>query len=351
LIQIAKKRDSSPVAAISYPGTKVQSNILGRRTGFHCLCTGSELSQGGSLVAVEFLDGTSPDRPLRICHGIPVFDRVPDGLTLTIEGRAVLESARKMEMASFDVVRRQARQDVVERGDVSISITEGLGAYWVTPRLVDFKRHYPFIIINLQCAMHDADLLRLESDMAVQFSMPNKEDLMVVKLGRLHVHPFASQSYLNLYGVPKVPADLVRHCIIQQLAPGIRGNDLAAFFELEKIDDIVAMRTNSSTVHFYAVEKGVGIGVLPTFAVALGAPVVPIDIGGRYHLDVLLTYHADARKTPRRALAIDWLKSIFDPKTYPWFRDEFIHPNELIQHMPPEARMNFGKGYFSVTPT
>jgi hypothetical protein len=32
---------------------------------------------------------------------------------------------------------------------------------------------------------------------------------------------------------------------------------------------------------------------------------------------------------------IDWVRTIFDPKRYPWFGDEFIHPNELAKtHAP-----------------
>jgi len=282
--------------------------------------------------------------------GAPIFERVPEGVVLTGEGRDLLQSARKMESASFDVLRRQTTTDVVKRGNVSISITEGLGAYWVMPRLVDFQRNYPFVVINLQCAMQSADVLRLESDMAVQFSVPTTPDLIVVKLGRLHVHAFASSQYLNLFGMPKDADDLKAHRIVQQVAPGLNEHALEESFGIASIDDIVAIRTNSSTAHFYAIEKGAGIGALPTFAVALGAPVVPVDIGHRYHLDIWLTYHPDARKTPRRALAIDWLKKIFDPKIHPWFRDEFIHPNELIQKVPAEARFNFGAGYFSVTP-
>ena len=49
-------------------------------------------------------------------------------------------------------------------------------------------------------------------------------------------------------------------------------------------------------------------------------------------------------------MSIDWLKKIFDPKIHPWFRDEFIHPSELVSKMPAEADFNFGAGYFSVTP-
>jgi len=199
-----------------------------------------------------------------------------------------------------------------------------VGVQLVAAGVVDFQRNYPFVIINLQCTMQSADALRLKSDMAIQFCVPETPDLIVVKLGRLHVHPFASDQYLDLFGVPKCPDDLKNHRIVQQVAPGLDENAIAGFFGIDSIDNVVAIRTNSSTAHFYAIEKGAGIGVLPTFAVALGAPVIPVDIGHRYYLDIWLTYHPNARKTPRRALTIDWLKKIFDPKIHPWFRDEFI---------------------------
>ena len=49
---------------------------------------------------------------------------------------------------------------------------------------------------------------------------------------------------------------------------------------------------------------------------------------------------------------IDWLKKIFDPKTYPCFRDEFIHPNALVPLMMTAAREGFGlTGYVAAMPT
>ena len=279
-----------------------------------------------------------------------LFDRIPDGVALTGEGRSLLQNARQMEQAIFDVIHKQAAQDVTACGPVSISITEGLGSYWVIPRLVEFQRQYPFIIINLRCAMDNADVLRLEADMAIQFSQPRNPDLKQVKLGRLHIHPFASKRYFETYGMPKCADDLKDHRLVQQIAPGLDDSAFARYFGLSSIDDIVGFRTNTSTAHFYAVEKGAGIGGLPSFAAALGAPVVPLNFGGRHSLDIWLTYHPDARKTPRRALVIDWLKRIFDPKLYPWFRDEFIHPSELAEFMPPEAKANVGLGFFSTNP-
>jgi hypothetical protein len=40
-------------------------------------------------------------------------------------------------------------------------------------------------------------------------------------------------------------------------------------------------------------------------------------------------YHRDARNSPSVRTAIDWLKSAFDPVKYPYFGDEFVHPDDI----------------------
>jgi hypothetical protein len=77
----------------------------------------------------------------------------------------------------------------------------------------------------------------------------------------------------------------------------------------------------------------------------LGAPLVPVDMGFSHHAELWLTYHKEFRNSDRHKIVIDWLKKIFDPKTYHCFRDEFIHPNDLVPLMV-EQRRNFGlQGY------
>lgn len=282
--------------------------------------------------------------------GTRLFNRLPEGVTLTREGLSLLNSGREMERAIFDVLRTRGSDEDWARGTVAVSITEGLGSYWVMPQLVEFQRNHPNIIVNLRCAMESADVLRLEADMAIQFQHPPNPDLKVVKLGRLHVYPFAAQSYIDIYGAPKTAKDMLNHRLVHQVAPQLDDDAWARFLGVPDLEGIVGVRTNASTAHFYAVEKGAGIGVLPTFAAALGAPVVPVDLGGSYHLDIWLTYHPDVRKTKRTAMMIDWIRSIFDPKVYPWFRDEFIHPSELARTAPKSAAANTGRGFFATTP-
>ena len=92
------------------------------------------------------------------------------------------------------------------------------------------------------------------------------------------------------------------------------------------------------------------MGFLPTSSVALGTPLVAVDLGVHHHADLWLTYHKEFRNSDRHKIVIDWLKKIFDPKNYPCFRDEFIHPNDLVPLMA-APRASFGlQGYVAASP-
>ena len=262
--------------------------------------------------------------------GLRLFNRVPEGVTLTREGRSVLGAAQHMERASL-ALRRYLDQDLTTRGIVRCTVTEGLGTFWILPKLADFQRANPYTVVDLRCTMEQADVVRFEADVAIQFTRPTNPDLVTAKLARLHVYPFAARRYLDTYGAPGSVADLVHHRIVDQVSPQFEEGTVPALLGLDSIEGIVSMRTNASTAHFYAVELGIGIGGLPTYAIPLGADVVPLDIGLQHHVDVWLAYHPDVIGIPRVALLVDWLRDIFSPRRYPWFRDEFIHPRDLVE--------------------
>jgi len=282
--------------------------------------------------------------------GVPLLNRLHDGVSPTQVGLGILKSAEQMENAFFGVVRNIPAHEAHHRGLVRVSVTEGLGIYWVMPRLVGFSRQHPNLIVDLRCAMESADVLRMEADLAVQFVRPTAPDLIVTKLGRLHVYPFAAPSYVERYGLPKSKEEMVNHRIVQQAAPQIDANAWARLLGLKDIDGMVGIRSNASSAVFYAVERGAGIGALPTYACALNAAVIPIDIGIHLSFDIWLTYHPDARNTKPIAFVIDWMRSIFDARHYPWFRDEFIHPNDLIKRAPRDVELHSVGGFFAAKP-
>ena len=282
--------------------------------------------------------------------GKKIFLRQREGIALTPQGKVLAESARSMHRSLCELERSRAALDLNERGEVVIAVTEGLGSYWVMPRLIELQHQQPKTTISLFCAMESVNVLNLEADVAIQFVKPDSPDLVVKKLGRLHIYPFAAQSYLDIYGVPRSYEDIVNHRLIEQVAPQIDQSALARYFRLSKPDEVIGVRTNSSTAHLYAIERGAGIGGLPTFALVLGAPVVPVDIGPGYGIDIWLTYHPVIRQSRHKAATIDWLKNMFNPVIFPWFRDDFIHPIKLKEIAPAQALLNNGIGYLAVDP-
>lgn len=274
--------------------------------------------------------------------GCKLLLRDQSGLTLSEEGAAMIADVTEMESHAFNVLRRASQSSNDAAGTVRVAVTEGPGNFWILPRLIDFQKTYRKITVDLRCAMEQADVARLETDIAIQLEPPTNPDLIVTKLGRLHIYPFVSEGYRNLYGVPASLAELKNHRIIKQSAPQVDDTAYARILGLTSLEGVVGIKTNSSIGVLYAVERGAGIGFLPSSSIALGAPLVAVDMDGfSHHADLWLTYHKEFRNSDRHKIVIDWIRKIFDPKAYPCFRDEFVHPNDLIPLMT-GSRENFG---------
>ncbi len=262
--------------------------------------------------------------------GVILLTRHADGIRLTAEGEKIVAATRVMERAAFAVMRARDEASTTPDGEVRIAVTEGLGTFWLAPRLVEFQRSNPRLVVDLRCTMDPADVARLEADVAIQLVRPVSPELKVVKLGRLHVMPFAARTYLDIYGMPAGVQDAARHRLVLQQA-----TQTVSTAEYDKHTPgmpqfgFVTLKTNVSSAHYWAVANGAGIGWLPTYAAAIGARVVPID--GLFHvgLDIWLTYHPDAERIERVRRSIDWIRAAFDPVRFPWFRDTFIHPRDL----------------------
>lgn len=272
--------------------------------------------------------------------GCKLLSREEEELALTGEGRAVLFDVEQMERLSLNVARR-TRTPVEISGSVRVAVTEGPGNFWVLPRLITFQKRYRNILVDLRCVPSCLDVPRQEADISLQVERPSDPELIATRIGRLHICTFASEAYRDRHGLPTSVAELAQHRIIKH--DGLHRSDAAykKILGLDSLEGIVGISTNSSVAVLYAVEQGAGIGFLPSSAIALGAPLVAVDLGVNYHLDLWLCYHRQFRHSERHRLMIEWLKSIFDPRVYACFRDEFIHPDALTPLMV-GSREHFG---------
>src|SRR6476619_2365239 len=134
--------------------------------------------------------------------GATLFTRDVHGTRRTDEGAAVGSAVERMEAAAFDLMRASGSVSGTLSGEVRVAVTEGLGTFWVAPRLVEFQKSFPNIIVDLHCAMRSADVSRHEADVAIHLSRPAALDVKLVRLGRMHLMFFASEKYIETYGAP-----------------------------------------------------------------------------------------------------------------------------------------------------
>jgi DNA-binding transcriptional LysR family regulator len=254
--------------------------------------------------------------------------RHANGVEPTREGKELLANIRGMEAAAVHIDRLQANSATTVSGRVRISVTEGLGTYWLVPRLVPFQRSHSNVVLDVNCTFREPDVARMEADIAIQLGAPRHTALKAVRLGTMHVMPFASPEYLRTYGTPKNLRDVENHKIVEQLSPQLDVSAVDRLFPNKRREGFVALSTNTSTCHLWAVIRGAGIGMLPTYLAWLGAKIVPIEIGLHVKHEIWLSYHPDAKRQRRVALAIDWIRDSFSSARFPWFGDEFVRPDQ-----------------------
>ncbi|KPF67376.1 hypothetical protein IP69_13615 [Bosea sp. AAP35] len=251
-----------------------------------------------------------------------LLNRVPEGMSLTLLGQRVLGVVEAMFVPVHDLGRLLAEQRA-DRTFVSITVTQGLGVNWLIPNAASFQQLHPTIGIDFRVSNEVADILRFDSDLGIQMTPPTAQDIMAVKIGRMHFELFASADYLARHGTPQTVEALRNHRFVEQRDGHVdRGHLTNLAGELRSVQ--IAAKVSGSCGAISAIENGLGIGVLPNYSVAFGNRVVPVGLPLRNHRDIWLTYRGDLRQNQGVAAAIGWIKSMFDPRRWPCFRDDYI---------------------------
>ena len=283
--------------------------------------------------------------------GYRLFARDKEGLRLTDDGRFMLDEVRAMERATLSIARRSSVGQDPLRGIVRVAITEGLGTYWVLPKLLPFTQAHRLLTMELRCTMDSTDVARLEADISIQFHKATNPDLYAVRLGYLHTYPFASQEYARRNGIPRSLEEARQHRFVQQVSPLLPEGAYERLLGVESLDGMIALRTNTSSAVLYAIERDAGIGWLPSYALVFGGRFVPVDIGIKHSLEIWMTYHPYIRNSERHMVVVDWLRRLFDARRFPCFREEFVHPLGLLPMMTDVAETHGGRGFLAADPT
>lgn len=261
---------------------------------------------------------TTVGRRLRALEGrlgAKLFDRHIDGVSLTPAGRSAFEDIEAMEEAAARVERALSGVDQRLSGMVRITTTEGLGSYWLTPRLGEFRARYPEITVELLTTNEVVNLGAREADLAIRYARPLDDPLVGKKVGRVNFDLVCSKDYAAHFGVPNSLDGLHQHTLIDhepyRTMPMWRG--------LLDMNPNVVYQSNSTIAVVQAIRSGIGVGLIPRFALGLVADVVVLDLPLDCSLEVWLISHRDTNKAARIQAMWNYLKELFDRDRQEWF--------------------------------
>ncbi|MEZ4454203.1 MAG: LysR family transcriptional regulator [Nannocystaceae bacterium] len=186
--------------------------------------------------------------------GLHLFDRSPAGLAATELARALVPVAESIEHAVADGMRVVEGRETEPEGVVRITAPPGLANWFLAPAIVELRRRYPGLRIDLEAAVGYADLTRREADLALRIRRPLTGDLVALRLAREASIVVASPALCRRIGRLD---DL-------DAIPWINwGPDLAAFPDArwiaEQVDPAqVVLRSSSMDAQIQAARAGLG---------------------------------------------------------------------------------------------
>jgi DNA-binding transcriptional LysR family regulator len=270
--------------------------------------------------------------------GTTLFKRSRHGIALSEDGLAILEVAIEMQSFSTQLQHGAGNNVVVKAGEMRICCSEGIGAYWLTPRIGALHACLPEHVIVMNNESDQSVIHLPHYDLRIGFSKPTDPDVIVKKLATVHQILFASDIYLEQHGMPTSIDDLRHHRLVLQDAVGVNSDAISLFFGQEAARRLIAAKFNTGNALLRAVLGGVGIGALPTYVGTISRRLVPIPLPVSLKFELWLSFERSGATSRPVREAINWVEHSFDPARYPWFADEFVHPDAFLDRLAEEHR-------------
>ncbi len=233
-----------------------------------------------------------------------LFDRRPDGCTLTAAGRNIIGLVEGVEQAMTALAHRVEGDDGRTDGLVTLAAPAFLISAVIAPVLPTLRAMHPDLGLDLRAEFNELDLVRGETDIALRFERPSSEAVVARKVGSLAVALCAAPSYLERAGTP-LAGDLAGHELL--VLEGPLGRIPAMGWLLSQLYDVrVAMHSSAIEPLVAAARAGAGIACLPAVIVRQAA-LVPIAPGIVGRCDMFLATHRDLRSRARVRTVFDFV--------------------------------------------
>ncbi|MEM9147659.1 MAG: LysR family transcriptional regulator [Pseudomonadota bacterium] len=201
--------------------------------------------------------------------GVQLLHRTTRSVAPNSTGRALFERARQV-LDDLDEIERSvssARTDPI--GKLRISAPPSFGDLDFAELVTAFLLRHPMVAIDISFESRFVDPVAEGVDIVIRVGEPDEATMLVDhRILRLDYLVCAAPAYLAARGAPRSVGDLQTHAVLLQ-----RGDQTVEKWTLEGPDGPVSVRVhpvlaaNSLDVLLVAARAGLGIAVLPEYAV------------------------------------------------------------------------------------
>jgi LysR family transcriptional activator of dmlA len=188
----------------------------------------SQLIRLGSLAATaRELNLTPPAVSKRLAQmeqrlGVRLLNRTTRSISLTAEGELYLINAQRILSEIEEMERQVSSRRAEPKGLLRVNAPLGFGRTHICPAISSFVRLYPEVEVQLHLTDRPINLPDDAIDVGIRFGELPDSRLVARKIAANRRRLCAAPSYLEAFGHPETPKDLMQHnCIV------LRQNDAA----------------------------------------------------------------------------------------------------------------------------
>ena len=201
--------------------------------------------------------------------GLKLFIRHARGLVLTEVGEQLFRTAHRMHWELQQVETQMSESQDVPTGPLIVTTTVGIGSTWLSSRLDEFLKLYPLIQLEIRLNDAELDLAMREADVAIRLHRPNQSEMIQRKLFTVHNHFYASNAYIDEFGMPSSAEQLDEHRVISfgEPVPSYLGdiNFLERMGRTDSSPRRAVLKVNAIYGMMQACRAGIGIAMLPDY--------------------------------------------------------------------------------------
>lgn len=207
-------------------------------------------------------------RQLEASVGFELLRRTTRRVQLTEVGQRLYQHGRVIRDEVMAARESVAMLGKGMHGSVRLSVPTGFGQLVMSPWLIEFKRRYPEVSLDLRFDNRIDDLLGEEVDVAVRVMSAPPEQTVAVELARVRYAICASADYARTHPVPSVLEALADVPLITSAVSG-RDLRLSAYRDGERREMTLHPTLASENFQFLreAVLAGLGVGLVPDYVV------------------------------------------------------------------------------------